>query len=178
MKQWGSLLDDMPDAFVLAVYLNVCLKDFLFVANENQQASLVARAKELCQQCLELPKDAPLSQGVLLSQEIVGSGGSLLSRSSSSHKHKNRLALLFGDDLAKTTASLREESLDELEVYHDLRSIPFAVDGKVANPLDWWKTHHVEFPKLAKLAQRFLCIIVSSVPCEQVFLKSRLCVSK
>lgn len=86
---------------------------------------------------------------------------------------------IFGsEDLAKTTASLREESSDEFEVYHELRSIPFAVDGKVANPLNWWKSHHVEFPKLAKLARRFLCIIASSVPCERVFSKSGLCVSK
>ena len=168
----------MPDTFLLAMYLDVCLKDFSFVLNENQQASLVARAKELCQQCLEMPEDALLSQGTLLSQEIVGGGGSLSSRSSSSHEHKKRLALLFGEDLAKTTESLREESADELEVYHKLRSIPFAVDGKVANPLDWWKTHHLEFLKLAKLAWRFLCIIALSVPCEQVFSKSGMCVSK
>ena len=68
--------------------------------------------------------------------------------------------------------SLQEELSDELEVYHNLKLIPFAVDGKVANPLDWWRTHHLEFPKLVKLAWRFLCIIVSSVPCEQVFSKS------
>ena len=44
MKRWGSLLDDMPDAFVLAVYLDVRLKDFSFVVNENQRASLVTRS--------------------------------------------------------------------------------------------------------------------------------------
>ena len=91
---------------------------------------------------------------------------------------KNDLHFFFGEDLAKTTVSLQEESSDKLEVYHELRSIPFAVDGKVANPLDWWKTHHLEFLKLAKLARRFLCIIASSVPCKQVFSKSGLCVSK
>ena len=95
MKQWGSLLDNMPDAFVLAVYLDVRLKDFSFVSDDNQQALLVARAKELCQQCLELPEDTLLSQGVLLSQEFVGGGSSSSSRSSSSHEHEKRLALLF-----------------------------------------------------------------------------------
>ena len=157
MKRWGSLLDDMPDAFVLAVYLDVRLKDFSFVVDENQRAPLVARAKELCHQCLEMPEDAPLSQGVLLSQEFVGGeGSSSSSRSSSSHEHEKRLALLFGEDLAKTTESLREDSSDELEVYHDLRSIPFAIDGKVANPLDWWKTHHLEFPKLSEVGGFFV----------------------
>ena len=100
MKRWGSLLDDMPDAFVLAVCLDVRLKDFSFVSDENQEF-------------------------------VGGEGSSSSSRSSSSHEHEKRLALLFGEDLAKTTASLREESLDELEVYHDLRPIPFAVDRKV-----------------------------------------------
>eukprot|EP00009_Paramoeba_aestuarina_P010812 CAMPEP_0201542364 /NCGR_PEP_ID=MMETSP0161_2-20130828/71992_1 /ASSEMBLY_ACC=CAM_ASM_000251 /TAXON_ID=180227 /ORGANISM="Neoparamoeba aestuarina, Strain SoJaBio B1-5/56/2" /LENGTH=239 /DNA_ID=CAMNT_0047950007 /DNA_START=561 /DNA_END=1280 /DNA_ORIENTATION=- len=37
MKRWGSLLNDMPDAFVFAVYLDVRLKDFSFVSDENQR---------------------------------------------------------------------------------------------------------------------------------------------
>ena len=36
-------------------------------------------------------------------------------------------------------------------------------------PLDWWKTHCTEYPKLAKLALDYLCIQASSVPCEQLF---------
>lgn len=36
-------------------------------------------------------------------------------------------------------------------------------------PLDWWKTHCTEYPKLSKLALDYLCIQASSVPCEQLF---------
>ena len=36
-------------------------------------------------------------------------------------------------------------------------------------PLDWWRIHATEYSILARMAQDYLCIMSTSVPCEQVF---------
>ncbi|XP_039544447.1 E3 SUMO-protein ligase ZBED1-like isoform X2 [Pimephales promelas] len=42
------------------------------------------------------------------------------------------------------------------------------VDSDV-NPLDWWKTQEINFPRLGKLAKKYLCIPASSSPSERAF---------
>ena len=37
------------------------------------------------------------------------------------------------------------------------------------SPLDWWKVEHSRYPRLAKLARKYLCICATSVPSERVF---------
>ena len=38
------------------------------------------------------------------------------------------------------------------------------------SPLDWWKVEHSRYPRLAKLARKYLCICATSVPSECVLL--------
>ena len=48
----------------------------------------------------------------------------------------------------------------------------------IKNPLDWWRHYAVRFPKLAKLAREFLCIMGTSVPSERVFSVAGLTLTK
>ncbi|XP_051784409.1 E3 SUMO-protein ligase ZBED1-like [Erpetoichthys calabaricus] len=38
-----------------------------------------------------------------------------------------------------------------------------------ANPLDWWRKHHVHFPTLSKVAKKYICVPATSSPSERVF---------
>ena len=48
----------------------------------------------------------------------------------------------------------------------------------IRNPLDWWRHYSGRFPRLAKLAKEFLCIMGTSVPSERVFSIAGLIVTK
>ncbi|XP_055036165.2 uncharacterized protein [Misgurnus anguillicaudatus] len=43
-----------------------------------------------------------------------------------------------------------------------------AIDGE-EDPLAWWKVHRVNFPRLSKLARKYLCIPATSSPSERLF---------
>ena len=174
-KRWGCLLNNIPDAFLLAVYLDPRLKDFSFVQYENQRRSLVEKAKNLCGQCLETSDGTALSQGELILTQ------SMVEEEQESEKitaQKQRLSVLFGGIVEDSNDSAESCSLDELDLYHQKKTVAFAIENKVTNPLSWWKKNQLKYPKLAKLARQFLCIIASSVPCERVFSKSGWCVNK
>jgi len=53
---------------------------------------------------------------------------------------------------------------NELELYFN--SNP---PGDEIVPLEWWKNHAMEYPTLSKMAQDYLAIMPTSVPCEQFF---------
>jgi hAT family C-terminal dimerisation region/Domain of unknown function (DUF4413) len=61
-------------------------------------------------------------------------------------------------------SQIQQPTVNELDIYFDSYS-----PGDEVIPLDWWKIHETEFPVLAKMAQDYLTIMSTSVPCEQFF---------
>jgi hypothetical protein len=63
------------------------------------------------------------------------------------------------------------KQITEIEQYMN-SYCPDITTQKDINPLDWWKSHEHQFPVLAKLAKRYLCIPASSAASETVFNRS------
>ena len=55
-------------------------------------------------------------------------------------------------------------STTEMEQYFKMTVLP-----STANPLNTWRKYQTEFPRLVKLAQKYLCIPASSAPVERLF---------
>ena len=58
----------------------------------------------------------------------------------------------------------RNANTDELLKYWELADASFDME-----PLSWWHAHSTEYPNLSKMAQDYLSVQASSVPCEQLF---------
>src|SRR6266487_5359919 len=59
---------------------------------------------------------------------------------------------------------LMQSVTNELDLYFD--SHP---PNDNVMPLDWWKIHMTEYSVLSRMAQDYLTIMSTSVPCEQFF---------
>jgi hypothetical protein len=49
---------------------------------------------------------------------------------------------------------------------------------ELANPLDWWKFNRARFPRLARLASKYLCMQATSASSERLFSAAGLTISK
>lgn len=54
----------------------------------------------------------------------------------------------------------------EMELNSYLQAVE--VDGET-NPLEWWRQHEANFPRVASLAKKYLCIPATSAPSERAF---------
>lgn len=73
----------------------------------------------------------------------------------------------FGDARqapAPPEKSAFERAEKEVQKYNTAAPLPLS-----ESPLDWWKEHHHEYPLLAKLAKRYLCVPGTSFSAERVF---------
>ena len=85
---------------------------------------------------------------------------------------KSRM-LHFISRLANNQNISANNNRDEISNYWN-----FATASTDTSPLDWWKAHEAEYPLLSKLAQDFLSIMATSVPCEQLFFIAGLVITK
>ncbi|XP_061608235.1 E3 SUMO-protein ligase ZBED1-like [Phyllopteryx taeniolatus] len=77
-------------------------------------------------------------------------------------KRKKTLASFFKSQSG--TMSEEESIRKELTVYLQTTEVDSDVD-----PLDWWRCHQTNFPRIAKLARQYLCIAATSAPSERAF---------
>ena len=71
------------------------------------------------------------------------------------------------------TAETQNEVETELTNYRKETSLP-----KNENPLSYWKKKEVQYPLLAKLAKKYLCIQATSTTAERVFSRLGLLLTK
>ena len=102
-------------------------------------------------------------------EEDSGSGMALDPGPAQPKRKNTTLSAFFGEDYAGAEPSPD----DELERYWAEPPIPLSED-----PLLWWGGKERSFPKLFRLAMRFLCIPATSVPSERVFSAAGLIVSR
>ena len=78
-------------------------------------------------------------------------------------KESTLMSLLEGIIEPSVEENKKEKVKKELDKY-------FCIDGCTdGKPLVWWKNYEGQFPLLAKLAKRYLCIPATSVPSERAF---------
>lgn len=61
------------------------------------------------------------------------------------------------------------------EIQHFIKEPKLDPDS---NALEWWRKHQERFPRVAKLARRFMCVPATAVPAERVFSTSGSIVTK
>ena len=84
---------------------------------------------------------------------------------SQSKKVKQSLGSFF-KKASDGTAALVDRKAIEVELKSYLQTMQ--VDGET-DPLDWWRLHQANFPRVARLAQKYLCIPATSAPSERAF---------
>ena len=84
-------------------------------------------------------------------------------------KKDDGLSSFFGEDYAEPVTT----GVDEVLRYTAEPCIPLTSD-----PLVWWDENRHIYPKLAKLAFKYLCVPATSVPAERVFSAAGLIISR
>ncbi|KAL4008423.1 hypothetical protein ACER0C_002275 [Sarotherodon galilaeus] len=88
------------------------------------------------------------------------------SAQASGGKAKKTLGSLFKTRAASSALPLPLEDVVEAELNSYL--LTPVIDGE-DDPLAWWKVHNIHFPRLCKMARKYLCVPATSAPSERLF---------
>lgn len=156
---------------VIASALDPRHKHLPFLSREKTKAVL-DKLKELCADM----EHAAIEEEDMGEEEEPGAAGgdddaAVTAGPSSGASHKeNAMSLLLGDDYSAADAT---DPQMEVDTY-----VKDSRPSLESNPLDWWRANQTRFPRLARLAQRYLCIPGTSVPSERVFSAAGLVVNR
>ncbi|XP_073672068.1 E3 SUMO-protein ligase ZBED1-like [Paramisgurnus dabryanus] len=144
-------------------------KHLPFLSREKQKAVL-DKLKELCADV-----EHAIEEDMGDEEEPGAAGGdddvAVTAGPSSGASHKeSAMSLLLGDDYSAADAT---DPQLEVDTY-----VKDSRPSLESNPLDWWRANQTRFPRLAILAQRYLCIPGTSVPSERVFSAAGLVVNR
>jgi zinc finger BED domain-containing protein 1 (E3 SUMO-protein ligase ZBED1) len=182
-ERWQVLTENILDALIMAAYLDPRVKDFKFVEDVILREALLKKAKEATERFLAHRSSLSPSQ-----EDGSATDGKCKEKEANV---KAKLVGIFGQDLISGVA--RRSDGDEVEKrihaeilrYHNrsacplfCRSLQDDEEDSVLDPLDWWRTHQRKYPRIAKLARRFLAMAAASVPSERVFSKGGWIVNK
>jgi hypothetical protein len=90
------------------------------------------------------------------------------------------MAAIFDDSDSFESELYTRDTIDkELSRYLGMKKLPYyykSLDGKelMNNPLEWWRILVADFPILAVMAKKYLCIPATSAPVERLFSRAGL----
>ena len=185
VRRWQTLIEPMPAVLLMGVYLDPRFKTMTFIEDNVLRENLISRARRLLEEWLEDPQ-------TLLSQEAPSSQTTPsvpAPRNREALERRRMLARIFGEaTLAASPAVVQSALADsELERYHNKRLCPLFEEvtsnrnnrpQQPTDPLAWWRSHQHKYPRLAKLAKRYLCVGATSVSSERAFSKAGWIVDK
>ena len=161
-----------PDVCMLmnkATLLDPRLKSLAHLTEDQQEATANSLVDEIVVSQLQPATTAITTASTSENQSTSSSNA--VSESSQSIK-KCALEKLLGDTFSTLNASCDSSfsvSLTDLVVGELTRYKAEPVAELKEKPLEWWRTHHRSYPRLAKMAQKYLSIVATSVPSERLF---------
>ncbi len=81
-------------------------------------------------------------------------------------KAKKSLASFFKRSTASATVPIDPTAAIEAELSVYMQS---STTDNEEDPLLWWRTHKVNFPRLSNMARKYLCMQATSSPSERIF---------
>ena len=189
--RWDMLQNNASSEMKMSAFLDPRTKDFGFVIDKDDRQRFLEEmqemAKELVNEMSVGSRKKDRSGGNDEEEEESDVGPS---ESPATRKRKaniERLIRVYGKQVEATLQNYSDEAdhhSNEVERYVQATVCPLVASvteqGKVimSDPLAWWREHQHEYPRLAKLARRYLCIMATSVPCERAFSKAGWIVNK
>lgn len=160
---------EMVDLLDMASLVDPRFKD-TYIADDRQMFIKTRAAAEI-QSLLEVQAamvtEPQTSAGASAAEAVAAAEAPEVAVERGSKGVKRSLGSFFKKASDDThTAALADRKAIDVELNSYLQTMP--VDGET-DPLDWWRLYQSNFPRVARLAQKYLCIPATSAPSERAF---------